>query len=269
MVMAAIMLTMIVGFLALSLDVGFHYYRGAQLQNAADAAATAVAGHLGAMDTDYEEVAYEYLAKNGFADKEKVHCKVEAKGETKMDTVDSDDYIHAGYYKLSVEVEDNTFVGAVLGIDSLKLAKVAYAKADVNYVAMPRALNYTIFAASTEGTPANPAIQLNGKTGGVANSAVALTQNLMNGFNTWVVKPVQAFYIDIGTWWNPFTWKAGFDWDNANSWKAKLYTSNITINQLFFHLPNRFLISNFYAKNVLAFPTLKIFSFENIIFKLS
>ena len=91
MVMAAIMLTMIVGFLALSLDVGFHYYRGAQLQNAADAAATAVAGHLGAMDTDYEEVAYEYLAKNGFADKEKVHCKVEAKGETKMDTVDSDD----------------------------------------------------------------------------------------------------------------------------------------------------------------------------------
>ena len=228
MVMAAIMLTMIVGFLALSLDVGFHYYRGAQLQNAADAAATAVAGHLGAMDTDYEEVAYEYLAKNGFADKEKVHCKVEAKGETKMDTVDSDDYIHAGYYKISVEAEDNTFVGAVLGIDSLKLAKVAYAKADVNYVAMPRALNYTIFAASTEGTPANPAIQLNGKTGGVANSAVALTQNLMNGFNTWVVKPVQAFYIDIGTWWNPFTWKAGFDWDNANSWKAKLYTSNIT-----------------------------------------
>ncbi len=228
MVMAAILLTVIVGFLALSLDVGFHYYRGAQLQNAADAAATAVAGHLGAMDTDYEEVAYEYLAKNGFADKEKVHCKVEAKGETKMDTVDSDDYIHAGYYKLSVEVEDNTFVGAVLGIDSLKLAKVAYAKADVNYVAMPRALNYTIFAASTEGTPANPAIQLNGKTGGVANSAVALTQNLMNGFNTWVVKPVQAFYIDIGTWWNPFTWKAGFDWDDANSWKAKLYTSNIT-----------------------------------------
>lgn len=228
-VFTAILLTVLVGFLAMSVDIGYHYYRGAKLQNATDAAATAVAGNLGTIDTQLEEIAYQYLAKNGFPDREKVHCTIEARGETTFETVDSDDYIKAGYYKLTVWADDDTFFANLLDIDSLRLVKYAYVKADAKYVSMPKALGYTVFAGSTKGTASNPALQINGKTGGIINTITSFTQWGINGINNWVVKPIQAFDgFDIGTWWNPSTWKLKFNWDDANSWQAKLSTSKLT-----------------------------------------
>lgn len=231
-VLTAILLTVLVGFLALSIDVGYHYYRRAQLQNAADAAATAVASNLGTIDTKYEDIAYQYLEKNGFPHydkngKAKVHCLVEAKGETTYETIATEDYIRSGYYKLTVEAEDNTFFGSILDINTLGMRAVSYVKADAVYVKMPKALNYTVFAGSTDGTKQNPAIAINGQTGGIVNTITGFAQDTFNALNNWIVKPLQSLTFSFPSW-RPSTWSIGWDSEGANSENFKFNTSKLT-----------------------------------------
>ncbi len=202
-VMTAIMLTVVIGFTALSIDIGLHYYRGARLQNAADAAATAVAGSLGSIDTSLEDVAYDYLKRNGF-DREKygvdsngdprLKVKIERKGEVDLESVEDETYIKAGYYKVTVTAEDDTLLARIVDVDSLKLEKVAYVKAEANYVAMPRALSYTIFGGSTSGTPTNPTVQLNGRTSKIINFATYITESGINLINSAIVQPLIGFF---------------------------------------------------------------------------
>ncbi len=202
-VMTAVMLTVVIGFTALAIDLGLHYYRGARLQNAVDAAATAVAGNLGSIDTSLEDVAYEYLERNGF-DKEKygtdsngdskLKVTIEKKGEVDLESVDDERYIKAGYYKITVSAVDDTLLAKVLNIQSLRLVKTSYVKAEANYVPMPRALNYTIFAGSTKGNNASPAMQLNGRTSVVFNRAVGLVESGINLINSAIVQPLIGFF---------------------------------------------------------------------------
>ena len=202
-VMTAIMLIVVIGFTALSVDIGLAYYQNARLQNAVDAAATAVAGSLGSIDTSLEDVAYEYLKRNGF-DKEKygydsngdpiLQVDIDRKGEVDLESVDDETYIKAGYYKLTVSLKESTLLGRIVDIDSLNFKRTAYVKAEANYVAMPRALGYTIFAGSTKGTRSNPAAQLNGRTSLIFNAAIGFVESGINLINEALVQPLIGFF---------------------------------------------------------------------------
>lgn len=50
---------------AMIMDFGLFYYKQARLQNAGDAAATAVAASIDATDKDLNAIAKQYLKKNG------------------------------------------------------------------------------------------------------------------------------------------------------------------------------------------------------------
>ncbi len=198
-VLTAIMLSVLVGFTALSIDVGFHYYRGAKLQNAVDAAATAIGANLGATDSTTEEIAYEYLRKNGYdIDGDYKDCmtlNIEKKGVLNELTVtDQDDYISTGYYKITVEIDDKTSFASVLDLDSLHLKKTAYAKCRANYVEMPDALKYTVFAGSSKGTKHNAALNVNGRTGATVNEITASFEDIINKTNSTIVQPVVGIF---------------------------------------------------------------------------
>ncbi|MGN0521091.1 MAG: pilus assembly protein TadG-related protein [Eubacterium sp.] len=195
MVMTAIVLTVILGFTALSIDIGLHYYCGAKLQNAVDAAGTAVASNIGSADGSLEDIAYEYLAKNGYdvngKYKDKMTVKIEQKGVLNQETItNEDEYITTGYYKITVDVDDSTFFANILDIKALHLQKTAFVRCKANYVDMPRALKYTVFAGSTNGTEQNPALQINGRTGGTLNEITASFEGLINGINGKIVQPI-------------------------------------------------------------------------------
>lgn len=202
-VMTALILTVVIGFTALSIDIGLHYYRGAKLQNATDAAATAVAGSLGSIDTSLEDVAYEYLKRNGF-DREKygtdsngnpnLEVNIDRKGEVDLESVDDETYIKAGYYAVTVTAKNDTLFARVLDFDSMTLKKTAYVKAEANYVAMPRALSYTIFGGSTKGTRSNPTVQLNGRTSLIFNAAIGFVESGINLVNSAIVQPLIGFF---------------------------------------------------------------------------
>ena len=158
-VITALLLTVLLGFTALTIDIGLRHYTGAKLQNAVDSAATAVAANIGSTEYSLEDIAYMYLAKNGF-DREgnykdvyeqgNFKVTIESKGVLNQATMKSeDDYITTGYYKITADVTDHSLFSSVLGIDSLDVRKTAYVKADANYVEMPKALKYSIFGAST------------------------------------------------------------------------------------------------------------------------
>ena len=68
-VMTALMLTVLLGFTALSIDIGLHYYLGARLQNAVDSAAVAIGQKLESDQSELDKTAYDYLAKNGYDNK--------------------------------------------------------------------------------------------------------------------------------------------------------------------------------------------------------
>ena len=65
---------------------------------------------------------------------------------------------------MTVKIKTGTLFGPILDIDSLMLHSTSFVKVSANYSnGMPRALNYTLFAGSTEGTAENPAIKINGR----------------------------------------------------------------------------------------------------------
>lgn len=198
-ILTAVLLTVLIGFTALSIDIGFHYYMGAKLQNAVDAAATAVGANLEGSDGSLEDIALSYLKKNGYdADgkyKDNLKLSIERKGVLNYDTIKSeDDYITTGYYKITVELDDKTSFAHIFDIESLHLIKSAYVKCSVNYNEMPRALQYTIFGGSTEGTQQNAAVKINGRTGATVNEITASFENVINGINSKIVQPIKGIF---------------------------------------------------------------------------
>ena len=109
-VMTAVMLTVLLGFTALSIDIGLHHYLGAKLQNAADAAATAVGQKIESDEGSLDKCAYEYLAKNGYdykgKYKDKITADVKIKGVVNgafyESTSESDDYLDYTLVKVKI-----------------------------------------------------------------------------------------------------------------------------------------------------------------------
>ncbi|MBQ7740258.1 MAG: hypothetical protein IJT65_03385, partial [Eubacterium sp.] len=198
--MTAVLLVVLLGFTALAVDFGVRYVSGAKLQNAVDAAATAAAASIGDVDQSIEDTAYHYLALNGFDKddkyKDKINLDIETKGVVDLETVDDEDYITAGFYKLTVEVDENTLFANILGVDSMKIVKTSYVRCRPNYVSMPRALNYTIFAGSTDPRVAsfnetNPAaIKVDGRTSDTINSIANFFERAINWTNASIVQPI-------------------------------------------------------------------------------
>ena len=193
-IMTAILLTVLISFTAIAVDLGLHYYKGAKLQNALDSAATAVAAELGAMDQDLYYTAYEYMELNGF-DEDEVEINIEKKGVVNLETVIDETYITTGYYKLSAELTNNTLFGAIMDIDALHITATSWVRCEANYVKVPRALKYTVFAGSRNGTNENPAIRMDGRTSDFTNSFVNFFQSAINWANTNIVQR-------ISSWWN-------------------------------------------------------------------
>ena len=201
--MTAIMLTVLLAFTALSIDIGLHHYLGAKLQNAVDSAATAVGSKLGSSEGELEKCAYEYLEKNGYPkDKYDMDVAIDTKGYAEEESVNPDDYISKGYMKLSVDVNDRTLFANVLGISSLRLHKESYVLIEPNYEKMPEALKYSIFAGAKMGeeitdndgsvvviNSSNPAMDIEGTTGAGSGetaftSIITVAENTINGANT-------------------------------------------------------------------------------------
>ncbi|MBQ9517648.1 MAG: hypothetical protein IJR60_06180 [Eubacterium sp.] len=211
-VMTAVMLTVLLGFTALSIDIGLHHYLGAKLQNAADAAATAVGQKIESDEGSLDKCAYEYLAKNGYdykgKYKDKITADVKIKGVVNgafyESTSESDDYLDYTLVKVTVDVDDSTLFANALGISSLHLRKVSYVIVKPNYDGMPEALKYSIFAGAEMGDKdssadennvyidaQNPAMDIQGSTGAgsgetALSSVVAVAENTINGVNDFV-----------------------------------------------------------------------------------
>ncbi|MBE6817105.1 MAG: hypothetical protein E7520_05310 [Ruminococcaceae bacterium] len=209
MVMTALMLTVLLGFTALSIDIGMHHYLGAKLQNAADAAALAAGTMLDADESERYNAAYDYLEKNGY-DRDEVTVKIDYKGvapEAADTSVhEYDEYISKGYMRVSVDASDDTLFGNALGIRSLHLHKESYVLIQPNYEGMPEALKYSIFAGARLGDynekdaqgnitsyidKDNPAMDIQGSTGAGSgetafSSVVAVAENTINGVNDFV-----------------------------------------------------------------------------------
>ncbi|MGN0528978.1 MAG: pilus assembly protein TadG-related protein [Eubacterium sp.] len=195
-VMTAFMMTLMITFLALSFDIGMHYYYGAKLQNAVDSAASAVAGSLGADEDDLYSVAYKYLAKNGYDYyddyKDRMTVDIQSKGVLTEEATqeNGDDYITSGFYKITVTVKDKSFFASVAGINDFTLTKTACVRCQANYVDMPDALKYTVFAGSATGQAANPALRMDGRTGSTVNGVVSIFEQFINAVNSGIVQPI-------------------------------------------------------------------------------
>ena len=195
-VMTAFMMTLMITFLALSFDIGMHYYYGARLQNAVDSAASAVAGSLGAEEDDLYSVAYKYLAKNGYDYyddyKDRMTVDIQSKGVLTEEATkeNGDDYITSGFYKITVTVKDKSFFASVAGISDFTLTKTACVRCQANYVDMPDSLKYTVFAGSSTGQAANPALKMDGRTGATVNGVVSVFEQFINSVNTGIVQPI-------------------------------------------------------------------------------
>ncbi|MGN1123177.1 MAG: TadE/TadG family type IV pilus assembly protein, partial [Eubacterium sp.] len=193
-VMAAFVITALVCITALAIDFGLYYYNSAKLQNAVDAAATAVAANFDSTDLSQEQIAKSYLKKNGFdVDGEyadSFHITIDKKGILDAETTDEEKYITTGYIKLTVDVDENAVFANILNLKSLHLRKTAFVKCEANYTAIPRALKYSLFAGTSGGTQANPALVIRGRTGNVTNFIVSEFEGLINGINANIVQPI-------------------------------------------------------------------------------
>lgn len=181
---------------AMIMDFGLFYYKQARLQNAGDAAATAVAASIDATDKDLNAIAKQYLKKNGvdYSDDD-MTINIQKKGMLDEATANDDDYITTGYIKMTVKIKTGTLFGPILDIDSLMLHSTSFVKVSANYSnGMPRALNYTLFAGSTEGTAENPAIKINGRTGTAANIIVSGFETMLNKLNEKLFQPLKGFF---------------------------------------------------------------------------
>ncbi|MBQ7203090.1 MAG: hypothetical protein IJS03_03620 [Eubacterium sp.] len=220
--MTALMLTVLLGFTALSIDIGLHYYLGARLQNAVDSAAVAIGQKLESDQSELDKTAYDYLAKNGYDNKngeykDRVSADIEFIGVQNLEVSGSvdeaDDYITKGYFRLIVDVDDSTLFANVLGIKQLHLRKVAYVMVEPEYEAMPEALKFSIFAGASKGDvysvdengnatayvdADHPAIDLQGSTGAGSgdtafSSVVAVAEQAINGVNDFI-QDIKGFF---------------------------------------------------------------------------
>ena len=180
---------------AMIMDFGLFYYRQARLQNAADSAATAVAASIESTDEDMKKTALSYLKKNGMNyDEDKIQIKITKRGLLD-EAAAADDYLTTGYLKLEVKVETGTIFGPLLHLDSLMLHSSSFVKVSADYTnRMPRALNYTLFAGSSNGTNANAAMQINGRTGTVTNILSSGLESFLNGVNENLIQPLIGFF---------------------------------------------------------------------------
>lgn len=176
---------------AMIMDFGLFYYRQARLQNAADSAATAVAASIESTDDDMKQTALSYLKKNGMNyDEDKIQIKITKRGLLD-EAAAADDYLTTGYLKLEVKIETGTIFGPLLHLDSLMLHSSSFVKVSADYTnRMPRALNYTLFAGSSNGTNANAAMQINGRTGTVTNILSSGLESFLNGVNENLIQPL-------------------------------------------------------------------------------
>lgn len=193
-VITALSITFFIACAALAVDIGLQCYKGAKLQNAVDSAATAVAQQIGSVGSADDDVAYDYLAQNGF-DKDsnqyqgKIKVTIEKKGQLDQSTTqDENDYITTGYYKITADVDQRSGFMSMMGIDYFHIKKTAYVKADAQYTDMPKALKYTLFADSTEGTDAMPAMQIDGRTKSTLNDVTSRFEGIINGTSILVGK---------------------------------------------------------------------------------
>ena len=180
---------------AMIMDFGLFYYRQARLQNAADSAATAVAASIESTDEDMKKTALSYLKKNGMNyDEDKIQIKITKRGILD-EAAAADDYLTTGYLKLEVKVETGTIFGPLLHLDSLMLHSSSFVKVSADYTnRMPRALNYTLFAGSSNGTNADAAMQINGRTGTVTNILSSGLESFLNGVNENLIQPLIGFF---------------------------------------------------------------------------
>lgn len=179
---------------AMLIDFGLFYYKQARLQNATDAAATAVAAEFTASDNNLEDVAKNYLKKNGINyDDDKIDIKIVQKGTLKEETADYE-YITSGYLKVTVKIDSGTVLGPILNIDSLTLHSSSFVKVNADYDQKLYQLNYSIFAGSSDGTKENPAASLNGKTGNITNYLTSSTEKILNRFNENFIQKVKGFF---------------------------------------------------------------------------
>lgn len=180
---------------AMIMDFGLFYYRQARLQNAADSAATAVAASIESTDEDMKKTALSYLKKNGMNyDEDKIQIKITKRGLLD-EAAAADDYLTTGYLKLEVKVETGTIFGPLLHLDSLMLHSSSFVKVSADYTnRMPRALNYTLFAGSSNGTNADAAMQINGRTGTVTNILSSGLESFLNGVNENLIQPLIGFF---------------------------------------------------------------------------
>lgn len=193
MVMTAVIMSAVIAIVALSVDMGIHYYLASKLQNAVDSAATAVAQDISATNDSLEDIAYEYLADNGFDRegkyKDKITVKVVSNPVLSNTTVDDEDYITTNYYKITASVKDSSLFAKAVNIDSFSLTKTAYSKCDADYTTIPRALNYTIFGASSDGL-AYGTVHIDDKTSETFNDIVNIFQGAINGINSGLIQPI-------------------------------------------------------------------------------
>lgn len=180
------------------MDFGLFYYRQARLQNAADSAATAVAASIESTDEDMKKTALSYLKKNGMNyDEDKIQIKITKRGLLD-EAAAADDYLTTGYLKLEVKVETGTIFGPLLHLDSLMLHSSSFVKVSADYTnRMPRALNYTLFAGSSNGTNADAAMQINGRTGTVTNILSSGLESFLNGVNENLIQPLIGFLEEL------------------------------------------------------------------------
>lgn len=180
---------------AMIMDFGLFYYRQARLQNAADSAATAVAASIESTDEDMKQTALSYLKKNGMNyDEDKIQIKITKRGLLD-EAAAADDYLTTGYLKLEVKIETGTIFGPLLHLDSLMLHSSSFVKVSADYTnRMPRALNYTLFAGSSNGTNADAAMQINGRTGTVTNILSSGLESFLNGVNENLIQPLIGFF---------------------------------------------------------------------------
>lgn len=193
-VISMFIMTTLILLTAMVVDYGLFNYKGNKLQSAVDAAATAVAANLDATTQTQVGIAKSYLAKNGFTN-EDIVVTVEHKGVLDEATADDDTYITSGYMKVTVDAKEGMIFSEVLDMDSMRLKKTAYAKCNANYdQAVPEALKYTLIAGSQSGTPAKPAMELNGRTGDITNMLTSMMEGFINGVNTSIVQPLKELF---------------------------------------------------------------------------
>lgn len=188
-------ITVFILLTAFVIDYGLYSYKASRMQNAVDSAATAVASQLDATDSAQQQTAANYLIKNGIDyDPDTMEIIIEKKGILSEETTqeNADAYITSGYLKVTVKTDYNSLFGSLVNMEPL--TKHSFVKVNANYIDKPRALNYTLFAGSSNGTAANPAMQINGRTGTAMNAFTSGLENVINGINRKFIQPIKGWF---------------------------------------------------------------------------